>query len=46
MWKKNTYRFMTHDNIDKRCFNRSGLHLNKYGDSKLAKNIIELIKGF
>ena len=38
---------MTHDNIDKRCLNRSaGLHLNKYGDSKLAKNIIELIKGF
>ena len=44
--EKNSYRFLTHDNIDKRCLNRSGLHLNKYGDSKLAKNIIELIKGF
>ena len=43
--EKNNYRFLANDNIDRRCLNRSGLHLNKYGDSKLANNIIAVIKG-
>ena len=25
------YRFFLHDNINQKCLNRSGLHLNKYG---------------
>ena len=28
--EKYNYSFLPHDNIDIRCLNRSGLHLNKY----------------
>ena len=35
--EQNSFRFLSHDNIDKRCPNRSGLLLNKYGDSKFEK---------
>ena len=38
--------FLLHDNLDKKCLNQSGLHLNKFGDSILAKNFIETIKRF
>ena len=44
--EKNSYGFLTHDNVDKRCLNRSGLHLNKYGDSKFAKKYYRIDKGF
>lgn len=40
------FRFLLHANIDKKCLNRTGLHLKKIGDSILAKNIIEAIKCF
>ncbi|CAB4023654.1 Scavenger receptor cysteine-rich type 1 M130 [Paramuricea clavata] len=39
-------KFLLHANIDNKCLNRSGLHLNKLGDSILAKNIIGAIKCF
>ena len=32
--------------FDLDCLNRSGVHLNKVGDSTFAKNIIEAIKRF
>ena len=31
--ERRNYVFLAHDNTDKRCLNRSGLHLNKNGDS-------------
>lgn len=40
------FRFLLHANIDKKCLNRSGIHLNKLGNSLLAKNIIGAIKCF
>ena len=43
---KNNLSFLLHANIDKECLNKSGLHLNKLGDSTLAKNLIETIKHF
>jgi lysophospholipase L1-like esterase len=38
--------FLLHDNLDKKRLNQSGLHLNKFGDSILAKNVIKTIKRF
>jgi hypothetical protein len=35
--------FLLHDNLDKEC---DFLHLNKFGDSILARNFIETIKRF
>ena len=43
---ENNFSFLLHSNIDKECLNKSGLHLNKLGDSTLAKNLIETIKHF
>ena len=43
---ENNFNFLLHSNIDKECLNKSGLHLNKLGDSTLAKNLIETIKHF
>ena len=40
------FSFLLHSNIDQECLNKSGLHLNKLGDSILAKNLIETIKHF
>ena len=40
------FSFLLHANIDKKCLNQSGLHLNKSGDSIIAKNFIETIKNF
>jgi lysophospholipase L1-like esterase len=40
------FKFLLHANIDNKCLNRSGLHLNKLGDSIFAKNIIGAIKCF
>ena len=38
--------FLNHDQIDKKCLNKSGLHLNQLGYRKFAKNAISLIKSF
>ena len=43
---ENNFSFLLHSNIDKQCLNKSALHLNKLGDSTLAKNLIETIKHF
>ena len=43
---ENNFRFLLYQNIDLDCLNCSGVHLNKVGDSTLAKNIIEAIKRF
>ena len=43
---ENNFSFLLHSNIDKECLNKFGLHLNKFGDSTLAKNLIETIKHF
>ena len=32
---------LLHANIDKKCLNQSRLHLNKYGDSILAKTLLK-----
>ena len=40
------FSFLLHANIDKKCLNQSGLHLNTSGDSIIAKNFIETIKHF
>ena len=40
------FSFLLHSNIDQECLNKSGLHLNKLGDSISAKNFIETIKHF
>ena len=42
----NDYVFLKHDNIDTRGLNRSGLHLNKTGNTILAKDFISQIRRF
>ena len=38
---ENNFKFLLHQNIDLNCLNRSGLHLNKFGECTLVKNIIK-----
>lgn len=43
---KSKLGLLSHNQIDKRGLNRSGIHLNKFGTTLLAKDFISLIKRF
>ena len=44
MCKEEDVKYMEHENINIEHLNRSLLHLNKYGDSFFANNVLILLK--